>query len=443
MARASALAELLREAIVVMSTLTSVRSVAHMTTYDLLIIDECGQATEPACWLAIPFARKLLLAGDPCQLPPTILSQEAARRGLALSLMERQMELHRQGVVHMLDTQYRMHKLIQAWSSENLYGGRLKAAPAVCGHLLDQLPGVSSTKQTQPTLLLVDTAGCRLMEAQEVRSSSFNNPGEADLVVLHVTSLVKAGLPAGDIGVITPYKQQVKLIATKMRAAGLDVEVNSVDGYQGREKEAILLSLVRSNERGQVGFVGDRRRLNVAVTRARRHLFVVCDAATVCRNKTIRSLVNHMERSGEARSAFCDSCPGGKERSRSNAASASLLPAVDQPKPAQGLRKPMTSLSDDFGVSRLTSSMGSMTLRGQAEGAIRRRGGATHGMDTITRPTVRVPASRDSATRAPVTRAPTARVSGTRGYSLDYEIRSDQIEGPVHFAGEDSWCHIL
>ena len=309
-------ADLMKKARVVLSTLTS----AHLYTesmiqepFDLLVIDECAQATEPACWLAIPYARKVLLAGDHCQLPPTILSQEAAQRGLAVSLMERQTELHGEGVVHMLDTQYRMNELIQAWSSRLLYGGRLKAAPEVGRRVLTDLPGVRRTKRTQPTLLLVDTAGCNLKETQEDKSSSYCNSGEANLVVCHAKSLVKDGLPAKDIGVITPYKQQVSLIERKMRGAGLDVEVNSVDGYQGREKEAVLLSLVRSNERRQVGFVNNRRRLNVAVTRARRHLFVVCDSATVRRDFTIRSLLDHIERSGEVRSAFCDQCPRGKE----------------------------------------------------------------------------------------------------------------------------------
>ena len=171
--RARMMAGLLRGASVVMSTLTSVRSVEMDEPFDLLVIDECAQATEAACWLAIPYARKVLLAGDHCQLPPTILSQEAARRGLAVSLMERQMELHDEGVVHMLDTQYRMHELIQAWSSKILYDGKLKAAPEVASRLLTQLPGVRKTTRSQPTLLLVDSAGCKLKESQKDKTTSW------------------------------------------------------------------------------------------------------------------------------------------------------------------------------------------------------------------------------------------------------------------------------
>ncbi|XP_043220211.1 DNA-binding protein SMUBP-2-like [Amphibalanus amphitrite] len=311
--------KVLTEAFVVLSTLTYVRKVHQMhhtsqfaPQFDLLVIDECNNATEAACWLAIPLAKKVVLVGDPCQLPPTILSQEAASRGLAVSLMERQMKLHGEGIVHMLDTQYRMHAMIQEWSSQNLYGGRLKAAPTVASRLLTQLPGVQSTSQTQPTLMLVDTAGCKLLESQDAKTKSYCNKGEANLVVCHVSSLVKAGLPTDSIGVITPYKHQVGLITGRLRKANLNVEVNSVDGFQGREKEAILLSLVRSNPRRQVGFVGDRRRLNVAVTRARRHLFVVCDTSTVCQDRTILSLVSHLRRNGELRETSGKLCPHGR-----------------------------------------------------------------------------------------------------------------------------------
>ncbi|XP_043202582.1 DNA-binding protein SMUBP-2-like [Amphibalanus amphitrite] len=316
MTRKTKMVRMLNEAKVVLSTLTSVRKVEPMvddvSRFDLLVIDECSNATEAACWLAIPLAKKVMLVGDPCQLPPTILSQEAASRGLAVSLMERQIKLHGEGIVHMLDTQYRMHAMIQEWSSQNLYGGRLKAAPTVAGRLLTHLPSVRSTNQTQPTLMLVDTAGCRLLESQDAKTKSYCNKGEANLVVCHVSSLVKAGLPTDSIGIITPYKQQVGLIAGRLRKANLNVEVNSVDGFQGREKEAILLSLVRSNPRRQVGFVGDRRRLNVAVTRARRHLYVVCDTSTVCQDRTIRSLVSHLRRNGELRETSGKLCPHGK-----------------------------------------------------------------------------------------------------------------------------------
>ena len=408
--RAVELAELLRETLVLMSTLSSVQSV-QLGKFDLLVIDECGQATEPACWLAIPLAKKVLLAGDPLQLPPTILSQEAARRGLAVSLMERQMQLHGEDVVHMLDTQYRMHELIQVWSSHNLYDNKLKASPRVATRLLTDLPGVRSTPQTQPTLLLIDTARYDLKETKNVNTSSYSNPGEADLVVCHARSLVSAGLQAEDIGVITPYKQQVKLISDKMRAAGLMVEVNSVDGYQGREKEAILLSLVRSNHRRQVGFVGDQRRLNVAVTRARRQLFVVCDTTTVCQNKNIRSLVKHLDRNGETRSAHCERCPGGQSGRYSSAVPVMPPPAVatskhELTKPVDSLRNTALPANGEAGATSaagLTRSMDAMTLGHRS---------AKIGCHSANAPP---PAARGTAASASVFRGFAASASVTRG----------------------------
>ncbi|XP_037073753.1 DNA-binding protein SMUBP-2-like [Pollicipes pollicipes] len=271
--------------------------------FDLVVIEECSQALEAACWLAAPLANKLLLAGDHSQLPPMVLSREAAEKGLAVSLMERQMALHGAAVVRMLRTQYRMHEHIQRWPSEAMYGSLLEAAPAVCRHRLSQLPGVRDTTETGPVLLVVDTAGCRLEETPDSKMGSIANEGEADIVVAHARALLRAGLDIGQLGVISPYKRQLDLVRARLRQLRLDVAVGTVDGFQGREKEAVLLSLVRSNQRGQVGFLAERRRINVAVTRARRQLFVVCDTATVRSDAFLASLVDHLVEHGEVRSA--------------------------------------------------------------------------------------------------------------------------------------------
>ncbi|XP_043216998.1 DNA-binding protein SMUBP-2-like [Amphibalanus amphitrite] len=345
-------------ALVVMSTLTSApkEDDSSYRTFDLLVIDECGQATEAACWLAIPLAKKVLLAGDPHQLPPTVLSQEAASRGLAVSLMERQMKLHGEGIVHMLDTQYRMHALIQEWSSKTLYDGKLKAAPLVASHQLTDLPGVRSTQWTKPTLTLMDTAGCRMTEAKG-KTKSYQNEGEARLVLEHVRLLMDSGLQAEDIGVITPYKGQVSLIAGLLGAARLDqVDVKSVDGYQGAEKEAILISLVRSNPRRQLGFVDDVRRLNVAVTRARRHLFVVCDTVTVCQHHSVRSLVLHLAKSGTRLSALNGRRPPGG-------------PSGDNKDNSDGAVRE-ESASD---ITKLTATFGAMKLKHPEGHAVSRK----------------------------------------------------------------------
>ncbi|XP_037068891.1 DNA-binding protein SMUBP-2-like, partial [Pollicipes pollicipes] len=295
---------------IVLSTLTMANEDGPLgrygnSSFDLVVIDECSQALEAACWLAAARADKLVLAGDHFQLPATIKSRVAARQGLGLSLMERQVALHGDAAVRMLCTQYRMHELIQRWPSETIYDGRLVAAQGVRAHRLPQLPGVKDTLDTSPTLLLVDTAGCKMAETSRDRSKV--NEHEADIVARHAHALVLAGLPADQVAIITPYKQQVSLIRNALHSRQLDghgqVEVGTVDGFQGREKEAVLLSLVRSNQRNDVGFLKDRRRTNVAVTRARRQLFVVCDTNTVCADEFIRSLIAHLKQCGEVRSA--------------------------------------------------------------------------------------------------------------------------------------------
>ncbi|KAK2718963.1 hypothetical protein QYM36_006094, partial [Artemia franciscana] len=154
-------------------------------------------------------------------------------------------------------------------------------------------------------LVLIDTAGADLFElAQEDDERSRSNPGEAKIVAEHVSRLISAGVPAKDVAVVTPYNLQVETIRNLLTSDYPEVEVRSVDGYQGREKEAIVMSMVRSNDDRSVGFLAEERRLNVAVTRARRHFCVICDVETVGSNKFIKGLIDHITNSGEVRSAF-------------------------------------------------------------------------------------------------------------------------------------------
>ncbi|OWK17520.1 hypothetical protein Celaphus_00013160 [Cervus elaphus hippelaphus] len=182
--------------------------------FDVVVIDECAQALEASCWIPLLKARKCILAGDHKQLPPTIVSHKllspgrAALAGLSLSLMERLAEQHGAGAVRMLTVQYRMHQAIARWASEALYHGQLTAHPSVAGHLLRDLPGVAATEETGLPLLLVDTAGCGLLELEEEDEQSKGNPGEVRLVSLHFQALVDAGVRAADIAVITPYNLQ-------------------------------------------------------------------------------------------------------------------------------------------------------------------------------------------------------------------------------------------
>ncbi|XP_043829131.1 DNA-binding protein SMUBP-2 isoform X2 [Dromiciops gliroides] len=272
--------------------------------FDVVVIDECAQALEASCWIPLLKARKCVLAGDHQQLPPTIVSHEAAKAGLSLSLMQRLIEKHGEKVVRMLTVQYRMHQAIMQWASEELYHGRLTAHPSVASHLLKDLPGVSPTEETKIPLLLIDTAGCGLFELEDEDEQSKGNPGEVQIVSLHVQALVDAGVRVGDVAVIAPYNLQVDLLRQQLSSRYPELEIRSVDGFQGREKEAVILSFVRSNRKGEVGFLAEDRRINVAVTRARRHVAIVCDSRTVGNNAFLKKLVDYFTLNGEARTAF-------------------------------------------------------------------------------------------------------------------------------------------
>ncbi len=271
--------------------------------FDLAVVDEAAQALEPLTWIPLLKAERAILAGDHRQLAPTIISREAARGGLDVTLFDRLMARDGERFGRMLTVQYRMHRAIMEFPSRRLYGGRLDAAPAVAGHLLKELTGVEETPATSAPLWFIDTAGCSFDEEAEDEGESKFNRGEAEAAARHTESLVAAGLAPAAIGVITPYSAQVRFLRERLSGLG-EVEIDTVDGFQGREKEAIVISLVRSNPRGEVGFLSDARRINVAITRARRHLAVVGDSATVARDPFIWEFVSYCETIGAYRSAW-------------------------------------------------------------------------------------------------------------------------------------------
>ncbi|KAL2092970.1 hypothetical protein ACEWY4_010282 [Coilia grayii] len=228
----------------------------------------------------------------------------AASQGLSVSLMERVIGRYGEAVVRMLTVQYRMNSAIMQWASERMYQGKLTAHASVEKHLLKDLAGVSDVEEMSMPLLLIDTAGCGLTEMEDTDELSKGNQGEADIVALHIKALTEAGLKAKDIAVIAPYNLQVDLLRQRLSQKHPELEIKSVDGFQGREKEAVVLSLVRSNRKGEVGFLAEDRRINVAVTRARRQLTVVCDSQTVRNHDFLKSLVDYMTQYGEVRTAF-------------------------------------------------------------------------------------------------------------------------------------------
>jgi DNA polymerase alpha-associated DNA helicase A len=279
--------------------------------FDAVIIDEASQALEAQCWVPLLGAKKCVLAGDHLQLPPTIKSlnsktpKKAAQasdnaeiiRGMTLetTLFDRLLAMHGESIKTMLTTQYRMHESIMRFPSDELYAGRLAAAEHVKSRILAELPyDVKDTDDTREPLVFYDTQGGEFPEKSEdedaktgkgrgILSESKANENEAALVKHHVRCLVDAGVKTEDIAVITPYNGQLALLSGLLKDTFSGIELGSVDGFQGREKEAVIVSLVRSNEEGGVGFLADKRRLNVAMTRPKRHLCVIGDAETVKR----------------------------------------------------------------------------------------------------------------------------------------------------------------
>ncbi len=270
--------------------------------FDLAVVDEACQSTEPGCWVPLQRCRRVVLAGDHCQLPPTVVSPEAVAQGFNVSLLERQVALHGPAVVRRLNRQYRMHEAIMGFSSREFYEGALEADASVRGHRLCDLPGVRPGLLTEAPVYFLDTAGAGFEEQAEVGGDSRLNPQEAALVCRKVWELLEAGVTAADIAVIAPYAAQVRRLQEELGVAG--VEIDSVDGFQGREKEAVVISLVRSNANQEIGFLADVRRMNVALTRARRQVLVIGDSATLAVHPFYQRLFEYVEAVGEYHSVW-------------------------------------------------------------------------------------------------------------------------------------------
>lgn len=301
---ALAVERVLDDARVVCATLTGLDSqLLGQRRFNVAVLDEACQSTEPAAWVPLLRADKFVLAGDHCQLPPTVISPEAAEQGLAVSLMERLVALAGPSISRLLSVQHRMHAAIMGFSNQAFYEGRLEAHESVAGHRLCDLPGVRSEPLTETPVQYIDTAGAGHDEELEEDTGSRRNGGEANLAAKTVRQLLEAGLSPEQIGVITPYRAQVRRLR-ELLADVPTLEVDSVDGFQGREKEAIIVSLVRSNPEGDIGFLADTRRTNVALTRARRMLRVIGDSATLSNHPFYQQMLTHFESIGAYRSVW-------------------------------------------------------------------------------------------------------------------------------------------
>ncbi|PYH64532.1 putative DNA helicase [Aspergillus vadensis CBS 113365] len=301
---------LVRESSVVLATLHGAGG--HQLKnqkFDVVIIDEASQALEAQCWIPLLSASKVILAGDHLQLPPTVKStKDDAKKmkakeedkkengelldnvSLETTLFDRLLSMHGPGIKRMLTTQYRMHEKIMQFPSDELYDSKLMAADSVKARLLKDLPyEVEETDDTKEPLVFWDTQGGDFPEKTEDADlgkkahlgDSKSNDMEALVVSRHVDALVDAGIHPEDIAVITPYNGQLAVLSQMLREKYPSIELGSVDGFQGREKEAVVVSLVRSNSEHEVGFLGERRRLNVAMTRPKRHLCICGDSETI------------------------------------------------------------------------------------------------------------------------------------------------------------------
>lgn len=271
--------------------------------FGTVFIDEVAQALEPACWIPIIKAERVIFAGDHLQLPPTVKSFRAAKEGLSVTLFEKALE--RTAADTLLREQYRMHKDIMAFPNEQLYGGLLIAHESVREWQIfpDDL-----------AVEFIDTAGCGFADEQDPETKSFRNRDEGQIVFEHLLEYcLKAEVAGcdddfGSVGIIAPYKSQVdmlkELFADTSIAGRGHISVNTIDSFQGQECDIIYISLTRSNDRGEIGFLQDIRRMNVAITRAKKKLVVIGDSATVSSHTFYDRFIAHASEIGGYRSAY-------------------------------------------------------------------------------------------------------------------------------------------
>lgn len=265
--------------------------------FGTLFIDEAAQALEPACWIAIRKADRVILAGDHCQLPPTVKAPEALRAGLGHTLMQTIVK-NKPETVSLLKLQYRMNDEIMRFSSEWFYGGMLQSAPEV---------KYRSILDFDTPIEWINTEGMDCNEEFVGENYGRINKPEAELSIAQLKEYItKIGRERFlseriDVGLISPYKAQVQYLRRLVRNDTFfkpyrqAITINTVDGFQGQERDVILISLVRANEEGQIGFLNDLRRMNVAITRARMKLIILGDASTLTRHAFYKKLYGYIE----------------------------------------------------------------------------------------------------------------------------------------------------
>ncbi|SHL67352.1 DNA helicase, putative [Chitinophaga jiangningensis] len=272
--------------------------------YRTVIIDEAGQALEPACWIPILKGEKVILAGDHCQLPPTIKSNEAAAAGLATTLLEKVVALYPEAVV-LLEEQYRMHATIMGYSSNVFYNDRLRAHASVAAHLL---------YDNDTPLAFIDTAGCGFDEKTD--GTSTTNPEEAAFLFRHLEIMTNALAPHytpenfPTVAIISPYRQQIEVLKEQLaHYPALQpykgrITINTIDSFQGQERDMVYISMTRSNTENKIGFLSDIRRMNVAMTRARKKLVIIGDSGTLSQLPFYADFIAYAEAQNSYQSAW-------------------------------------------------------------------------------------------------------------------------------------------
>ena len=292
--------EIFNSARVISCTLAgSAHRVLQGMKFATLFIDEAAQALEAACWIAISKANRVIFAGDHCQLPPTVKSLEAIKGGLARTLMERIVQSNPQ-VVTLLKVQYRMNDDIMRFSSDWFYHGQVQSAPEV---------KYRSILDLDTPITWVDTAALDLDAHEEMVGETYGRINRAE-AQLTITTLQHYFERLGrqrviderlDVGIISPYRAQVQLLRRLLRKSAYFkplrhlITVNTVDGFQGQERDIIVISMVRHNENGDIGFLRDLRRMNVAITRARMKLFILGNSTTLSRHPFYHKLYHYIE----------------------------------------------------------------------------------------------------------------------------------------------------
>ncbi|MBR1547394.1 MAG: AAA family ATPase [Prevotella sp.] len=296
--------ELFAEARVIASTLVgSANRLLDGQKFATLFIDEAAQALEAACWIPMRRASRVVLAGDHCQLPPTVKSIAALKAGLGKTLMERIVEQHPEAVT-LLRIQYRMNDDIMRFSSDYFYDGLVESAPEVkYRSILDLDTPITWIDTTQFDL----PADSGVSFKEEFQGESRVNKAEAELTLMalqyYFNKIGKQRLldERIDVGIISPYRAQVQLLRRLLmkreyfKPFRRSISVNTVDGFQGQERDVIVISLVRSNDDGQIGFLRDLRRMNVAITRARMKLIILGDRDTMTRHPFYRKLWQYIQ----------------------------------------------------------------------------------------------------------------------------------------------------